>query len=563
VGKISALASQSAPADADLLVTVDVSDTTMAATGTDKKITLSALKTYMYQPWQFLPESYGAKGDGIVVTDAVMTSGSPNLACATSTPFASGDTGKHVLVSTAAGAYAHLHSTISTFTNSGHVVLANNATANTGGSGGFGAIMYYGTDDTAAIQSCINAAVTYAQANNGYAEVIFSDKIYIVAGAFTVGGATLGNFQIQLPIISAATGVQVVLALKGPRETAPLMHWLQTTPSYSGAILASVRTDGTNDGTYGPACVVGGPYSTYGGEPGTYSNAVIRVQGLGVLTPYNATMSGIDTFGMLEADMTGVSAMTAAVVPSSSAPVPSLSTPGNISNQYTYGLRWPSAGNQTVCRGAQVAVEGFCYGLGVSEWTHIQDGHAMYGVGAVGLYSGNGVGMVHNAVIDWLQAENCTNAVIAVDTGIKRILAAIGTESITGSSHVYDPSSLIYGEVAFMAQGTAGSSVNFANGGGLNLRILNKMTPPGVLGPPGVPATTVAYTNYYGRNASVWITSGGAAVSAIVLKSPGGSTVTTGLTLGASGTVMIPVPPAYSLTLTYSSTAPTWQWAGD
>ena len=37
--KITALTAQTAPASADLLATVDVSDTTMAPTGTDKKIT--------------------------------------------------------------------------------------------------------------------------------------------------------------------------------------------------------------------------------------------------------------------------------------------------------------------------------------------------------------------------------------------------------------------------------------------------------------------------------------------------------------------------------------------
>ena len=515
--------------------------------------------------YQFTPEQYGAKGNGTVVTDAVMTSGSSTLTCATSAPFKAGDVGKSILVSTAAGAYAHLGTTISGYTSATQVTLAGSATANTGGSGGFGAIMYYGTDDTAAIQSAINAAVTYAQAHGGYAEVVFGNKVYIAGAGFTLGGSTLGNFQIQLPIIAAATGVQVTLALRGPQQTAPLMHWLQTVPSYSGAIIASTRTDGTNDATFGPSCVIGGPVSTYGGEPGTFSNCVCRFEGLGVLTPYNGTMSGIDTFGMVEAHFTGVSAMTAAVVPTTSAPVPSLSSPTHITvgGGYTYGLRWPAAGNQTVCFGTQISTEGYCYGFGVSEWTHIQDGHSMYGIGGIGVYSGNAVSMVHNAVIDWLQAENCTNAIIQVDNGIKRILAVIGTEGISAANHIFDPSNLLYGEITFMAQGSSGTVNNFANSHGLNLRLLNKMTPPGALGPPAVPATGVTYVNYYGRDALVAVTSGGAAVSAVNLVTPGGVTITTGLSLGVSGTVLLWVPVTYGIVLTYASTAPTWLWNGN
>lgn len=46
--KISALASQTAPVNGDLLVTVDVSDVSMGAGGTDKKITLSAIFDFLH-----------------------------------------------------------------------------------------------------------------------------------------------------------------------------------------------------------------------------------------------------------------------------------------------------------------------------------------------------------------------------------------------------------------------------------------------------------------------------------------------------------------------------------
>src|SRR5262249_49944092 len=73
--------------------------------------------------------------------------------------------------------------------------------------------------------------------------------------------------------------------------------------------------------------------------------------------------------------------------------------------------------------------------------------------------------------------------------------------------------------------------------------------------PPAVPLPTVALQNPYWRPAPVYITSGGAAVSAIAVNG-----TATGLTLGTTGTVMVRVPSGASITLTYASTAPTWAW---
>src|SRR6266702_1233207 len=46
-GKFESYAANSAPADADLLASVDISDTSMSANGTTKSLTLTALKTYV------------------------------------------------------------------------------------------------------------------------------------------------------------------------------------------------------------------------------------------------------------------------------------------------------------------------------------------------------------------------------------------------------------------------------------------------------------------------------------------------------------------------------------
>jgi hypothetical protein len=67
---------------------------------------------------------------------------------------------------------------------------------------------------------------------------------------------------------------------------------------------------------------------------------------------------------------------------------------------------------------------------------------------------------------------------------------------------------------------------------------------------PAVPATTVAYTNAFGVDCSVYVSGG--TVTAVAIAG-----TTTGLTSGA-----FLVPAGQTITLTYSS-APSWMWLGD
>jgi hypothetical protein len=81
VTRISGYAAVTSAQPDDLLAVVDVHDTTMAASGTTKKVTLGALYGAT-APWQFTPEAYGAKGDGKLISDGATTSGSNILAAA-------------------------------------------------------------------------------------------------------------------------------------------------------------------------------------------------------------------------------------------------------------------------------------------------------------------------------------------------------------------------------------------------------------------------------------------------------------------------------------------------
>lgn len=507
------------------------------------------------QPWQFRPEAFGAKGNGKLVNDATMASGSPNLACATSTPFTSTavDSGKHILVSTAAGAYAHVHLTISTVTDTGHAVLSGNATANTGGTPG--SIAYFGTDDTAAIQSAINAAVAYAQAHNGYAEVLFGNKIYIIAGAFILGGATLGNFQIQLPIISPTSGQKIVIALKGPQESAPLAHWTQPIPQASGAVLASVRwgtgsttADGSNNGTFGPSHIIGGPVSTYGGEPGLFSNCLVIVKGLATLSPYNAPYGGMDLFGMAQADVQSFAALTAAVVPSTSATVPTIGSYNNISNQWGWGLRMPCTGNNAVSHVGQFSTEGHCYGFGPSEHTVAEAIRCIYSITGIEAYSGNGVSMVHNAHIMSAVVEVCSNAVGVYPSGSTRLdIDNLEAESI--GKMVNDPSNLLQGTIFLRPQGGAGSYGSSWVTSATGVRLINGMTNAGVIASPQAPpASAGTWANFYYRDLWIELALAGGTFTAFTVDG-----VTKPAAVGASGYAFF-LPSGHSYVPTFTGT---------
>src|SRR5579863_1158706 len=64
MGKITSYAVLSAPADGDLLLAVDVSDTSMASTGTDKQVTFTTVRSYM-SPLQYLT------GGGTISTSTI------------------------------------------------------------------------------------------------------------------------------------------------------------------------------------------------------------------------------------------------------------------------------------------------------------------------------------------------------------------------------------------------------------------------------------------------------------------------------------------------------------
>jgi hypothetical protein len=151
----------------------------------------------------FHATGYGAKADVKTVSDAGMTSGSANLTSATAA-FVAGDVGKLVVVCNAKGAGVHLYGTISSLTSGTVVVLSASATATVANT-----VATYGTDDTTAIQNCINDAV----ATNGVvalpstpmaisAALSITGSVTIQGGGWTEihGSASQGVHSLEVPV---------------------------------------------------------------------------------------------------------------------------------------------------------------------------------------------------------------------------------------------------------------------------------------------------------------------------------------------------------------------------
>lgn len=404
-------------------------------------------------------------------------------------------------------------------------------------------------DDTAAIKSAVNAAVTYAQANNGYAEVVFGAKTYFCSGATTQSSTYKGNAQIPLPLI-ATTAQKVVLVLRGSRDASALYHWQQTATQNAGSVIRS-NLAGTNDGTWGEASVIGGPtpaqgYGTIGGS--LFNNMLVTVDGLSIIVPEDPHVCGFDFRGMAEANMTSGSVLVAtAATLIASATYPT--------QTWQFGYATPATNNNANCNIGWYSCEGCYIGLLASEHIVADSIRCIYC--ADGIYFTPTT--FHGAFIAYACVEACTVALncSASATFVKFHIAVLdvedGASQWAPSVHIYDPSNLMYGYVGLFCNA---SPFHPTVTGGANLSVINLQCPTGAVAtigftPPAIPASTVAFNNATGtsmwRNAAVTVTGGTVTVIAV-------DGVATGAT---SGTVI--VPSNKSITLTYS-VAPTWKW---
>lgn len=406
------------------------------------------------------------------------------------------------------------------------------------------------TDDTAAIRSAVSAAVTYAQANNGYAEVVFSAKTYLVSGATTQSSTYKGNAQIPIPLI-ATTAEKIVLVFRGTRDASALYHWQQTTTQAAGSVLRSTLA-GTNDGTWGEASVIGGPTPAQGygsgGAGNVFNNMLVVVDGLSIVVPEDPHVCGFDFRGMAETNMisgsvlvaTGATLITNATYPTQT---------------WQFGYAPPSTNNNANCNIVWYSCEGCYIGLLASEHIVADSVRCIYC--AIGIYftptTFHGSAIAYACVEACTVALNCQSSATFVKFWIGVLDVEDGPAQWAPSVHIYDPNNRMYGYVGMFCNNTTGFPTMT---GGANVKVVNLQCPTGALAtigftPPAVPASGTPFVLATGttmwRDATVYVTGG--TVSAIAVDG-----VTTGVT---SGPVTVPV--GKSITLTYSA-APTWKW---
>jgi hypothetical protein len=449
---------------------------------------------------QFWVADYGAKADGKVVGDGAMTSGSAVLTSATAS-FASGDVGKNIIVNGALGASsAPLYTTILSFTNSTTVTLNANATNTV-----TAAAVFWASDDSAAIVSCITAASTYAQANNWKAQVLFQARSYGLATLTTTaasGALAQQNALVPIPYPNVnGTTRKLIFELIGVGESADEQYFDSTIPSMTGTCLvATVAASGTSPS------VIGGPNASTN-LTGTWINTKLITRGVTVWCGFNPGWIGWDLRELSSVWADSLSAQVLA--PPGGGQSPGLgTTPANTSG---WGVIFPANNDNGAGR---VMVEGYYQGVGVSPRTTIEKLFTESSAVAVFARTVNAT-VTHGARIGYWSCQNCTTAISSTGTS--------GTMPLV--IDMYDSAGTITTDLSD-AHGTLVGSMNWwhtvstapAVAAGFAMRITNLRVNPGpVSSPASPPSSGVAWQNLYWRDAEVTLSVTGGFVTALTI----------------------------------------------
>ena len=400
----------------------------------------------------------------------------------------------------------------------------------------YGAVGDGSTNDTAAIQSAIDAASAYAQANSGYAEVLFPPAVYLLSSAGRTDRS--GNAQLALPIIGA-TANKVTLALIGVADAASMPHWNATSAQKNGVVLKSTWNDIDRSATSNEGSVIGGPTLPNGYVSGAnFSNCNIVIKGIQVQVPFTSRGSdtcGIDLRGMANAHLENVAFFPAA-------------TPNQLNGTYTtpgwtFGIAMPVPGNNDLSVMKNCSVEGATYGFYLGEHLSADRLAAIYcytGMLGGGFFSS--VGQFHYNWIGGASIEACVNGVHIVAGG-KIVINALSVEG--SMNHVVDSTGTAVGSIGL---GGIISTINVSNPTDIKVTYLD--SGPGAAAAPTMPASTVAHRNTFWRDAAVQVNNGTGTVSGV---SVDGAAI-------LSGPGMVVVPSGKNVTLTYSGGTPTWSW---
>jgi hypothetical protein len=262
--KLSQLTPSTALTDDDLLVSVDAP----GGTPTTKSITAVNAKTYFGSGSQSAinvkDPAYGAKGDGRIVTDGVISSTvNPTWLTSATAAFTTADIGKLVTVSGAGTSGGRMESSISSVSSSTVAVLTNSAATTVAS----GATVTIASNDTSAFQAALDAAYTSTSSKLVYAPA----AIYGIGGwsGGGPGNAAFYALRIKTGVTLAGAGIGatrlIAMNVPGPGGTGTVLGNDQTLGGSDIAIRdLSVDLQQTSASSQAAGILFG---NSYGGLP--------------------------------------------------------------------------------------------------------------------------------------------------------------------------------------------------------------------------------------------------------------------------------------------------------
>lgn len=548
-----------------------------AATSTTAAVWVSGVNN---GSWVFDVRTSGAKGDGQIVTDGAMSSSSSTttLTCGTSAPFVPGDVNKAIVVKGAnTVGVTSLVGTIATYVSATQVTLSVACTVTVSG-----ATVMWATDDTAAVQTTINNAVTYAKAHSGTATVYVPPPpgaFYGIAGALVTGGSTLGNSQLTLPVISG-TGQAVTLTITSGNSCGATRYFNQLVPATAGTTLFSMAPPYTSAGNQntaingnGNASLIGGPTGKNGyGNASLFSNMTLVLDGVILMTTHSAngfTYSAGNFWGLSRVEIRNCGWGTAATF--AGGDFSSLSTfgtgvgigillPGNSNNAHTVV-------DNCTCNG------GYTYGIYATEHAVIKASCLLYCwalLCPVGVYGdgGSGTGAVHAVYVDQIALEGCINHVDMIGNGSGGVGPTLRGMMDCESTQQWTGTGLGDARGSVRLYGSGLTTVTLATASAVE--VINDFTAPGPISTPSF-ALNTAQINTTWRWANVWvaITTGTGITSIQVSQLRGGAlpaltTIYSQATGPMSAGFYFRVPPGgWWVINATAGTAPTMVWVLD
>lgn len=310
------------------------------------------------------------------------------------------------------------------------------------------------TDDTAAIQAAIDAAVA---AGGG--------TVYFPAGTYIVGGAlqdaTNANAQLTLPTVDAGTTDPISISFLG--ETAPynVGSTIRTVhPPIGGSIIKGTLNAGAGGALIGGARSSGTALTNVHAH---FRNLIFRMPDDPVLTALNLKLIAAASLYNVNID-TGTYSNTGPSMPTTTT---------------SYGVTLPGNNNGVENILDNVFVNGFYTNILLGEHTNARFIQSWFSRNGVSVPTINHASRIEHLVSSW-----CTNHLRSDGSGSSYLdVALLDIENAPASAaswlqtgnHIYDPSDYLSGSCKFhVVTGGVGPVTTFTKTGGANFNCVDQ-----------------------------------------------------------------------------------------